>query len=368
MRIGVDVRKIKDGGIGTYISEVLERLIPADPNNHYTLYFAPEDFSHYDYSWENVTKRVNRSGKYSLGEHLSFPLQARRERLELFFFPHYTKSWWMPCPAVTTVHDLIHLRFPEYLSNPLAKYYARVIIGRACRSSEVVVTGSEATKRDLLELFKIEEKKVRVIYNGVDHQTYHPLSDEERIGTFKKRYSLFKPFILYVGALKPHKNIPSLLRAYSSCPLRGDFDLVIATFRGEDRETIDKLARELGLQDNPRYLFSLRKEELTLLYNCAHLLVFPSFYEGFGLPALEAMACGCPVIASNRASLPEVVGDAGLLFEPEEPEELAEKMSLLGNDEGLRQRLKERGRAQAQKFRWERTAEMTLEVFRTVAT
>ena len=368
MRIGVDVRKIRDGGIGTYISEVLERLIPADPENHYTLFFAPEDFSEYNYSWENVTKKVNRSGKYSLGEHLSFPLQARRERLDLFFFPHYTKSWWMPCPAVTTVHDLIHLRFPQYLPNPLAKYYARVIIGRACRSSKAVITVSEATKRDLLELFKIEEKKVKVIYNGVDHQTYCPLQDEERIGTFKKRYSLFRPFILYVGALKPHKNIPSLLKGYSLFPLKGNFDLVIATFEEENREELDQLVAQLSLQDNLRYLFSLKKGELAMLYNCAHFLVFPSLYEGFGLPALEAMACGCPVIASNRASLPEVVGEAGLFFDPEEPEELAEKMSLLGNDEGLRQELRERGRTQAQKFRWKRTAEMTLEVFRTVAT
>jgi glycosyltransferase involved in cell wall biosynthesis len=368
LRIGVDVRKIRDGGIGTYISEVLQRLIPADPESHYTLFFAPEDFSQHDYSWGNVAKRVDRSGKYSLGEHLSFPLQARRERLDLFFFPHYTKSWWMPCPTVTTVHDLIHLRFPEYLPNPLAKYYARVIIGRACRSSEVVITGSEATKQDLLELFRIEGSKIKVIQNGVDHLTYHPLSDEERIGAFKTRYSLFRPFILYVGALKPHKNIPSLLRGYSLSPLRGDFDLVIATFSGENRGESDKLAGELHLQDNVRYLQSLKKEELTSLYNCAQFLVFPSLYEGFGLPALEAMACGCPVIASNRASLPEVVGEAGLFFDPEEPEELAEKMSLLGNDEALRQELKERGRAQAQKFRWERTAEMTLEVFRTVAT
>ncbi len=367
MRIGVDVRKIRDGGIGTYISEVLERLIPADPENHYTLFFAPEDFSQYNYSWENVTKKVNRSGKYSLGEHLSFPLQARRERLDLFFFPHYTKSWWMPCPAITTVHDLIHLRFPQYLPNPLAKYYARVIIGRACRSSEVVITDSEATKRDLLELFEIEEKKVRVIYIGVDHHTYCPL-ERDKLTSFTKKHSLSRPFILYVGALKPHKNIPSLLKGYSLSPLKGNFDIVIASLSGENRGESDKLAVELHVQDNVRYLQSLKKEELILLYNCAQFLVFPSFYEGFGLPALEAMACGCPVIASNRASLPEVVGEAGLLFDPEEPEELAEKMSLLGNDEGLRRELKERGRTQAQKFRWERTAEMTLEVFRTVAT
>lgn len=368
MRIGVDARKIKDGGIGTYISELMERMIPADPANQYSLFFAPEDFSQYNYSWANVTKKINRSGKYSLREQVSFPFQARRERLDLFFFPHYTKSWWMPCPAVTTVHDLIHLRFPEYLPNSLAKYYARVIIGRVCRSSEMVITGSEATKRDLLELFKIEQNKVKVIYNGVDHQTYRPLQDEERIGTFKKRYSLFRPFILYVGALKPHKNIPSLLKGYSLSPLKGNFDLVIATFEEENREELNQLVAQLSLQDNLRYLFSLKKGELAMLYNCAHFLVFPSLYEGFGLPALEAMACGCPVIASNRASLPEVVGEAGLFFDPEEPEELAEKMSLLGNDEALRQELKKRGRAQAQKFRWERTAEMTLEVFRTVAT
>jgi glycosyltransferase involved in cell wall biosynthesis len=159
-----------------------------------------------------------------------------------------------------------------------------------------------------------------------------------------------------------------MLKGYSLSPLGGNFDLVIATFSGENREESDKLAVELQIQDNVHYVLSLKKEELSLLYNCAHSLVLPSLYEGFGLPALEAMACGCPVIVSNRASLPEVVGEAGLFFDPEEPEELAEKMSLLGNDEGLRQRLKERGRAQAQKFRWERTAEMTLEVFRTVAT
>ncbi len=202
----------------------------------------------------------------------------------------------------------------------------------------------------------------------MDHQTYCPLQDEERIGTFKKRYSLFRPFILYVGALKPHKNIPSLLKGYSLSPLKGNFDLVIATFEEENRGELDQLVAQLSLQDNLRYLFSLKKGELAMLYNCAHFLVFPSLYEGFGLPALEAMACGCPVIVSNRTSLPEVVGEAGLFFDPEEPEELAEKMSLLGNEEGLRRELKERGRTQAQKFRWERTAEMTLEVFRTVAT
>jgi glycosyltransferase involved in cell wall biosynthesis len=367
VRIGIDVRKIKDGGIGTYISELLERIIPADSSNEYTLFFAPEDISEYDYSWHNVVKKINRSGKYSLGEHVSFPIQAQKEKLDLFFFPHYTKSWWMPCPSVTTVHDLIHLRFPEYLPNPLARHYAKLIIGRACRSSEVVIADSEATKRDLLGLFSVEERKIKVVYIGVDHQVYLPLQEEEKLTAFREKYSLFKPFILYVGALKPHKNLPVLLRGYSLSRLRGRFDLLIATLLAGDTGRIDRFVTELQVQDNVRYLFSLSKAELALLYNCAHFLVLPSLYEGFGLPALEAMACGCPVIVSNRASLPEVVGEAGLLFDPTSPEELAERMSLLAADSELYHKLKEEGRIQAQKFRWEGAAEKILRVFREVA-
>jgi len=285
---------------------------------------------------------------------------------------HGTANFELPptrlCRLVSTVHDLIPLHFPELVSK---KFYLlfRALIGRTIRMSDRVITDSEFSRRDILDRFPVPEEKVTVIPLA-PHPRFRTVDDSQGDDTVRRRYGLPRRYILFVGVFEPRKNVPLLVDAFVSFRRRfdavGDFQLALVGGAGYRGEEIAEEIRGRELEPAVRLLGYVPDEDLPALYRQADILVVPSQYEGFGLPALEAMACGTPVLAADRSSLPEVVGPSGRLFAPGDPELLADEMAdLLSSDETLAE-MSVMGRERAGLFTWEKTASQTLRVYRAV--
>jgi glycosyltransferase involved in cell wall biosynthesis len=316
---------------------------------------------------ENFRPVAERSPNYSIREQLTVPLDLRREGVDLFHATHYVLPPLTPCRSVVTIHDCIHLRFPQYLPSRLGYAYARSSLWIAAHRSNRIMTVSEASKRDILRYFHVPESKIDVIYNAIDERFGHPPAVEE-VERVRERYQLNDPFVLYAGNIKPHKNIERLIEAFDSLKQHG-FEHVKLLIIGDEISKYATLRRAVHrhkLHKHVRFFGFVPDQTLAILYRLAAVFVFPSLYEGFGLPPLEAMASGTPVLASRAASIPEVLGDAGMLLDPESLSQWADAMVKIIKDPVLPARLRIDGLARAALFTWERTARITLDVYRRV--
>jgi len=329
MRIGIDARKIADFGIGTYVRGLLQELA-ADGGDTYVA-FAPQRLGHLIPA--GVEHVIVDAPHYSIRELIILSHAIEGAKVELFHAPHYVVPF-TSVPFVVTIHDLIHLRNP----NPLARLYARQMIGRAVRRSRRVLTVSEAVKREIVSTFGCADDHVLVTPNGVGA----PFSEDGPAAEGR--------YFLYVGNDKPHKNVDVLVDAFA----RIENASLVLTGGAFDRFKSRERVIVSGFVDDG---------ELAALYRGAIALVMPSREEGFGLPALEAMASGCAVITSNAAALVEITGDAALHVEPDAAS-LAEAMARIASDESLRRALASRGIARAKEFTWTRGADLTRAAYR----
>jgi glycosyltransferase involved in cell wall biosynthesis len=362
MRIGIDVRKIKDFGIGIYIQNLVKNLLLLDQENEYVLFFHPQDINDFAFPSARVRKAINRSGKYSLGEHFTLSWQSRRRGIDLFFSPHYVMPLFLNCKKVVTIHDLIHLKFPEFFPRPGAQWYAKFMFQQTVKRAGKIIADSENTKKDICQMLGAEPVRIEVIYPAVDEE-FSRFQDGGKVREFRNRHRIGKGYLLYVGSERPHKNLKNTILAFSRVADKIDLNLVI---RGPDprkNERLRRTFRELKLQDRITLLDFIPKEELPLLYAGADLLVFPSLYEGFGFPVLEAFSCGTPVVTSNCSSIPEVAGDAAFLVDPLDVGAIAEGIFAVLHSPDLRSALIEKGKRRAELFSWKTCAEKTLEVF-----
>jgi glycosyltransferase involved in cell wall biosynthesis len=262
-----------------------------------------------------------------------------------------------PCKSVVTIHDCIHLRFPQYLPNRLGYAYARGSLWIAAHRSNRVLTVSDASKRDILRYFHVPPAKIDVIYNAIDDRFNETPADEE-IVRVRERYQLNNPFVLYAGNIKPHKNLERLIESFHILRRGGGFEQVKLLIIGDEISkyaTLRRAVHKYKLHKHVRFFGFVSNETLAVLYRLAAVFVFPSLYEGFGLPPLEAMASGTPVITSNVSSLPEVVGDAALLIDPYEPQAIADAMRRVLSEAPLRASLRARGLERVREFSWERS-------------
>jgi alpha-1,3-rhamnosyl/mannosyltransferase len=330
VRIGIDARKIADFGIGTYIRGLLHALVALDGSDTYVA-FAPE--SHARFLPHGIEHVVVDAPHYSIRELVAIGRAADRARLDLFHAPHYVVPF-TKVPLVVTVHDLIHLRH----SNPLARMYARQMIGRAVRRSRRVLTVSESVKREIVTTFGCGEEHVVVTPDGVGAPFV------------AKGAAAEGHYFLYVGNDKPHKNVDVLVDAFEKI---AGATLVLTgapfeRFRERERVVVSGFVND---------------DELAALYRGAIALVMPSREEGFGLPALEAMVCGCAVITSNAAALVEITGAAALHVDAT-IDALAAAMQRVASDDALRGALAQRGIERAKNFTWMRCAERTRDAYR----
>jgi glycosyltransferase involved in cell wall biosynthesis len=369
MRIGIDARKLHDFGIGTYVQNLLRQLVRVDTGAEYVVFCRGADRDWIASLGRNVRPVVERAAPYSVFEQLTLPVRLAGQRLDVFHSPHYVLPPFVTCPSVVTIHDCIHLMFPQYLPNRLAYAYSRMFMWVAAHRSAHVLTVSEASKRDILRFFRIPEEKVTVIYNAIDERFRIPPPDEAAY-RIRERFQLHEPFVLYAGNVKPHKNLERLIEALSRLHANGFPELKLLII-GNDISKYAMLRRAVhhhNLHKYVRFLGFVPDQTLAILYRLASVFVFPSLYEGFGLPPLEAMASGTPVVTSNLSSLPEVVGPAAILVDPYDSMSIAEGIARVLCDRHLRENLRRRGLERAEHFfSWEHAAQRVHDIYERVA-
>jgi glycosyltransferase involved in cell wall biosynthesis len=300
------------------------------------------------------------------GEQLEMPGVLRELGADLYHGLAFVAPLRAPCPTVVTVHDLSFITRPE--THKLAnRLYLAVLTLWSCRRAARVIAVSEWTKRDVVNLLHVEPDRVDVIPHGV-HARYHPLPEPE-VQAFRRAHHIGDHAIFFLGSLEPRKNLPTLIEAFAALrtrnsELRTQTQLIIGGSPGWKYEPIFARMRALGLEDCVMFPGQIAQDELPLWYNACAVFAYPSLYEGFGLPVLEALACGAPVVTSNVTSLPEVVGKAGYLVEPTDVQGLGAALQGVLGDESLRRQMSEQSRRRAAQFTWARTAELTLQTYR----
>ncbi len=367
MRIGIDFTSAarERAGIGRYTRELIRALSRRDHANQYVL-FVPRDAHNalLQFDWpENfsitrapLTERV----LAALWQRARVPLPVETfiGAVDLFYSPDFLLPPTRARRAIVTVHDLSYVRVPECFPEPLLKYLNRAV-PQALQRADLILADAASTQRDLADVYRVPLEKIRVLYPGADAR-FRPDVAEDAKSRVRAR-TRGKPYLLSVGTIQPRKNYVRLLEAFAkiiaNCGLQiANLQLVICGGRGWMYDEIYQAVERLGLSERVLFTDFVSDDDLPALYALATLFVYPSLYEGFGLPIAEAMACGAPVLSSNASSLPEVAGDAALYFDPYNVDVLAEAMRRALSDESLRADLRAGGFAQAKKFSWERAA------------
>ncbi|MBR0427029.1 MAG: glycosyltransferase family 4 protein [Clostridia bacterium] len=318
MKIAVDARMLNMSGIGTYIQNLMK-------NDCYSIALGNEkDIK----SINNKVDVINfNSPIYGIKEQLKFPYRKLRElKPDVLHVPHYNIPIFYRGKMVVTIHDVTHLVLPEFLPNKFAKYYAKFMMWLAIKKSSKILTVSENTKKDLIRIFKVKSEKIEVILNGVGEEFVK--KDKEIVKYLYDKFNIpkDKKILMYVGNLKPHKNLERLLEAYSKTSNMNETCLLLVGKAFEKYNGLEDKENSLGIKKNVIHTGIVSKEELVDLYNLADLFIFPSLYEGFGLPILEALCCGTPVISSNTSSMPEVGLKYVKYFNPYNVQEITEQI------------------------------------------
>jgi glycosyltransferase involved in cell wall biosynthesis len=353
--IAVDIRMIKASGIGTYLRGLLHALKEKLADNEELAFVANAQ----DALSASTRSAAAAGGIYSLREQWTVPRACRELSADLLHSPHYNIPLLMTGRCVVTVHDLIHLKFPQFLRSSLEKAYAHFFFKQVIPRTRAILTVSEHTKRDLMEILHIPGSKITVASPGVPER-FKPQS-AEAVDRVLKSTGLQKGYFLFVGNFKEFKNVRFLVETYQllTKKLPGCPPLVLI-----GRNFMPGFEALLSSIPSIRWLRDVPTEDLPALYSGALALVFPSLYEGFGFPPLEAMACGTCVITAGSASLPEVVGDAGLTIDPTNRDSLLEAMTRLLYSPDLQTDLRQRGLQRASLFSWDALAEKTMAVYR----
>ena len=373
-RIVIDTRHIRDFGIGTYIRNLVRALAKLDSENRYILVTYSADAQEWNGLPSNFELALYERKDSDLFDQAAFPLFLRGLRADLYHIPLNVVSVLMPTPYVVTVHDMSSLLYDQMPTR--RRRFRRYQFRRGLERAGRIIAVSNATQRDIEGLFGINAGKIRRIYNAPDPQFLEANpdpSDPEQLLTLE-RYQIRRPFLLYVGTIRPQKNIPRLVEAFAVLraeleghPTYGDLRLIIIGDEISRHPEVRRTVIQTRVEQAVRFLGFVPFDTLRTFYASAAAFVFPSLYEGFGLPPLEAMASGTPVVTSNVSSLPEVVGDSAVLVNPENVFEIARGIREALTSESLREALVRRGHQQARKFSWEATARQVLDVYQEFA-
>lgn len=365
MHIGIDASRIaltERTGTENYTYNLIEALKRVDKVNKYTLYFnkLPQYF---EINQQNVSSRYIPAPRFWTQIRLLSEVMINPP--DVLFIPAHTLPLIRRArvKTVVTIHDLGSEFLPEHHQFP-QKLYLNWSTKFAVKHADALIAVSESTKIDLVKKLSCDPKKIEVIYEGIDKGFFYPRPLEEQ-NKARSHFGLTKPYLLFVGTVQPRKNLEFLIEAFAETK-QDKLDLLIAGKPGWLYEEIYNAPKRLGVEGKVKFLGYVDLQLLPSLYSGATALVFPSLYEGFGLPLLEALACGCPVIAANSSSIPEVVGEAGLLFKPNDKKDLVKKIKLLIKDNKLSSALVKKGQVQLKKFDWEVTARQTIKLFEKV--
>jgi glycosyltransferase involved in cell wall biosynthesis len=365
-RIGIDARKLTHFGIGSYIRNLLEAIArsPESLPYRFRVYVhsrdrdaVPELPAHFEIAAED-------SPGYSVAELTRFAWRLMRDRLDLFHATHYVIPPLARARAVVTIHDIIHVLYPQFLPNRAALLYARVMIRRALRRADRIITVSYNSKRDLVDYFGIAPARIDVVYNGVAGRFNAGVSRAERDRVAVK-YGLPRPYLLFLGGEKPHKNVRNVLRGFAEARRERALPhaLVLAGPMPKNRSRVEALIAALDLSSRVFRPGIVPEEDLPGLFAGADAFLYPTLYEGFGLPVVEAMACGVPVLTSSTSALQEIAGGYAALVDPMDVDAIARGIADLATNPTRRAELIELGKRRAADFSWDRAAQQTLRVY-----
>lgn len=374
MRIGIDARTInKYPGVGRYALNLVKHLAKIDNENEYVI-FKNNLCSEKLTDKSNFKEIVVDEPLLSFKTLFSFHKTVMKEKIDFLHCTYHLSPLSNDIKKIVTVHDLMDIVFEGHFSHqPFLieqglKYYFKFATPRTILGADELIVMSEYTKMEILKYFPIvKSDKITVIPLGAE-EYFKPANEEDK-NKLRIKYNLPNEFLLFVGNTKKYKNVDMLIDAYGEyCKnVFGEpFALIIAGMKNVAGDKLNKIIAEMGLENKIKFIGTIDENELPILYSAAKWFIFPSLYEGFGFPPLEAMSCGTPVICSNAASLPEVVGDAGIYFDPRKPEELTKILLDSINDENLRSDLIRKALSQAKKFSCEKTAKETLEVYKNI--
>lgn len=369
MHIGIDARLpyYQMGGISQYTLHLLPALAALDSANRYTIFHMGKDGRDYTPTAANFRRRNLYTPCHHRWERWALGLELQPHRLDLLHSPDFIPPQWGAARRLITVHDLNFIYYPQFLTHDSMRYYADQIAW-AVQKADHISADSHATRYDLIERLGVPPNKVTTVHlaaNPIYQQAVDPTAVAQTIAHFQ----LPSTFLLCVGTLEPRKNIPFLLRAYQLLRQQYQLDppLVLVGRKGWLYEEVFRTIDELRLQNHVYHLENVADQQLAHLYHATAVLLTPSHYEGFGLPALEAQHAGCPIIVSNRGSLPEIAGDAGLVLDLLEEEAWADALHAVLTDTTLRQNMIKKGLVHAQTFSWANTAQQTLHIYRQLA-
>ena len=370
MKIGIDARMYgkAQSGIGNYIKQLTSTIFEIDKDNDYYLFLLEPAFLAYQRPHPNIHKVKVTSRWYSLAEQTKFLLAINKYKLDLMHFPHFNAPILYQRPQVVTIHDIIPKFFPGHKQkNWFRKKAYELVIKSNLQKSAAIITDSNYTKNDIIRYFQTNPDKIRVVYLGIESHFQRP-ENYDKIKELKDKYRITKPYIFFISVWRNHKNFEGLIKAFEIIKKQGNLDCQLVLGGQEDPHYPNiRQAIELSpvKQDIiiPGFISDL---DLPLFYQAANLVAIPSFYEGFGLIGLEAMACGTPVVSSNAASLPEINGNAALYFDPKNPAEMAAKISAVLTDSNLKEQLIAKGLEHIKKYSWPDCARQTLQIYNEI--
>ncbi|MDI6704119.1 MAG: glycosyltransferase family 1 protein [bacterium] len=368
MKIGIDATSLcrRITGIEYYTLNLIKNILEMDKENEYVILFRKEIHPE--------LMKFRGIGKFLICpinnqifcEQIWLPYISWKEGLDLIHFPAFPPGLFFFKKHIVTIHDATIWKYPHTLSWK-GRFYMRPLTILASKRAEMIITPSENSKREIIEYAKVREEKVVNTKEGIDER-FMPIKQKDRLEEIRKKYGLPIRFILSVCSLEPRKNLLTLIEAYKILRDKDpNLRLVLVGRKAWGNDAILRRIEELGLKDELFLTGYIPIEDLVYIYNLAELFVYPSIYEGFGLPPLEAMACDCPVITSNTSSLPEVVGDAAILVDPLDVDNLSESIYRVLNDEYLKKAIRCRGIERVKEFSWEKSVRETLRVYKKVS-
>ncbi len=373
MRIGISTSVIQRGktGVAQYVFALARRLLTAGTAHEFTFFALEEDFPLFEFVEDRaklvpVAEAFRPAARNVLWHQFRLPRLAQEYGLDLLHIPSYRRLLWpRPCALVGTIHDLAPFRVPGKY-DWTRMFYGRVVARQLAWRQDRVIAISETTANDITRFFGLPRERISVIHNGIDHERFSPADREVARAAVAQQHGLRRPFFLYIARLEhPGKNHVNLVSAFEEfkAATHSDWQLVFGGSDWHGSEHIHAAIKRSPFAADIRCLGFVPDSSLPEWYRAADVFVYPSLYEGFGLPPLEAMACGCPVIASPRGSLGEVLDGAAALIDPEDVHSIARELFTMATDSGARNRLRAAGLAQAQKYDWAGTAQRTLEAY-----
>ena len=360
MKIVIDVRCItgRMHGIGRHAVNIINCLAQIDRENKYLVLIRKQAIENFKNLPDNFKIKTVDIKPYTIAEQIMLPLILKKEDFDVYYTPNYTAPLFLNKPVIFTIHDLIHMLYPHDYTF-FHRIYYRVVVKKLAKKCYKVLVVSNSTKSDVIRLLEVPSDKIIVNYNGVDER-FSPGDRKKSLEYVFQRFGLNRKFILWVGNEKPHKNLKNTIEAFKIVSNSiSDLHLLVigAPEQKYQTESIDEKVHFLKISSD---------DDLVALYRSAEALVVPSLYEGFCLPVLEAFACGCPVLTSDRASVPEIAGDSAIFVNPEKPGEIAEAIGSIITNPSLKESLKRKGIERAKQFLWKISAEKLLGIFENI--